>query len=199
MSLDLILIPVAVALLCALVNLVKRQWVVNLAAMVLQYLAAFFLLTLVRPPNLAVVKLLVGWMVTLVLYVTLLSIGRFHKPQGLFSFSSGELFRLASGLLLIALVMVFSSPLQAAVFPQAPVEILVGSLGLITLGLLQLGTKDEPLYVILGFFTFFSGFELLYASLEYSTLIEALFALMNLGLGLMGAYILVKDQEVAQV
>lgn len=41
-------------------------------------------------------------------------------------------------------------------------------------------------YIILGLLTFLSGFELLYAALELSLLLEALFAGINLGLALVG-------------
>ena len=72
---------------------------------------------------------------------------------------------------------------------------LTASLGLVILGLLQLGMITEPLYVIIGLLTFLSGFELLYGSMEFSTVLEALFAAVNLGLALVGAYIIVKDEE----
>jgi hypothetical protein len=48
--------------------------------------------------------------------------------------------------------------------------------GLAVLGLLQASMISEPFYVIIGLLTFLSGVELLYASLELSILLEALFA-----------------------
>ena len=54
---------VTVALVAALANLVRRQWLVNIIALALQYLAVFVLLLALRPPLLALIKLLVGWMV----------------------------------------------------------------------------------------------------------------------------------------
>ena len=52
-----------------------------------------------------------------------------------------------------------------------------------------------PLRVILGLFTALSGFELLYASLEFSRVLEVLFAAVNLSLALVGSYFIVKDSE----
>ncbi len=69
------------------------------------------------------------------------------------------------------------------------------SLGLALIGLLQLGSKTESLYVIIGLLTFLSGFELLYGSLEFSALLEALFAIVNLLIAIAGAFFIVKDLE----
>lgn len=65
-------------LFAAEINLTRRQWLVNMIALAAQYLGVFLLLTLVRPPTLAAIKLIVGWMDTLVLYITLASVGEFY-------------------------------------------------------------------------------------------------------------------------
>lgn len=191
-------IPAVLALLAAGTNLTRRVWIVNAAALTVQYLAVFVLLCTVRPSSLAVVKLLVGWMVTLTLFLSLITEGEVRKVTGFFKFSAGEVFRLAAGLFAVAFLAVFTPSLQSLVFPQTSLPILLAVFGLAVLGLLQASMISEPFYVIIGLLTFLSGVELLYASLELSILLEALFAGVNLGLALVGAFFVIKDAELRE-
>lgn len=195
MSSPWLLVSVIISLSAAMVNLVRRQWLVNIIALAIQYLAVFIFMTNVRTPSLAVIKLLVGWMVTLTLYITLVSVGDIYQLKTRFRLSIGEVFRALAGLFMILICILFLPEIKTNVFPQTSDYLLLTSLGLMGLGLLQAGMISEPFYIIIGLLTFLSGFELLYASLELSTLLEALFAGVNLGLGLVGAYFLVKDSE----
>jgi xanthosine utilization system XapX-like protein len=70
-----------------------------------------------------------------------------------------------------------------------------GSLLLVGMGLLQLGINAQPFRVILGLLTIMSGFEILYAAVESSTLVAALLSAVNLGLALTGAFFLNMPQE----
>ncbi|MEA4959453.1 MAG: hypothetical protein VB029_07060, partial [Anaerolineaceae bacterium] len=70
MSTSLQMVIVYTCLLMALINLVRRQWLVNMGALALQYGMVFLLLITFRNPSLGIIKLLVGLMVTLVLYLT---------------------------------------------------------------------------------------------------------------------------------
>ena len=195
MSTSLQMVIVYACLLMALINLVRRQWLVNMGALALQYGMVFLLLITFRNPSLGIIKLLVGLMVTLVLYLTLVSLGTLQPLQYIFRFSLGEIFRGLAGIFMIIAVTLFTPGLRTEVFPLTSLPVLTASLGLVILGLLQLGMITEPLYVIIGLLTFLSGFELLYGSMEFSTVLEALFAAVNLGLALVGAYIIVKDEE----
>jgi hypothetical protein len=47
----------------------------------------------------------------------------------------------------------------------------------------------HPLRVVLALLVFFSGFEILYAMVERSTLVAGLLALVNLALAMIGAYL----------
>ena len=58
------------------------------------------------------------------------------------------------------------------------------------LGLLQLGITAQPMRVIIALLTFLSGFEILYSFVEKSTLVAALLVLINIGLSLVGVYLL---------
>lgn len=195
MSTTLQIAMVVVALLSGMINLVRRQWMVNIIALALQYVAIFVLVLTLRPVTLAIIKPLIGLMVTLVIYLTLRGYGK-PQPIGLsLALSAGELFRELAGILLLLIVYLFIPMLQLEVFQNTSQPILMASFGLVVLALIQLGTKTEPLYVVIALLTFMTGFELLYASLELSTLLEALFAGVNLGLGVAGSYFIVKDIE----
>ena len=69
------IIAVAVLLLAAAINLVRRQWALNLLALALQYTCIFLVILEVRSPMLAGIKLIVGLMVSVMLYMTLVSSG----------------------------------------------------------------------------------------------------------------------------
>jgi len=184
-------------LLTGLINLTRHQWLVNLISLAMQYLGMFLLVISVRPITLAIIKLIVGWMVTLVLYITLASVGEFYKIKSQ-RLNSGQVFRLIAGLFMIIFSIVFLPQIQSLLFTQSSAPLLLAAMGTMLIGLLQVSMNSEPLYIILGLLTFLSGFELLYASLELSLLLEALFAVVNLGLALVGSYFLVKDAEISK-
>jgi hypothetical protein len=71
------------------------------------------------------------------------------------------------------------------------IPILWGSFILISFGLLQLSLTSHPFRVIIGLLTSLSGFEIIYAAIETSTLVTGLLAGVNLGLALVGAYMLI--------
>jgi hypothetical protein len=100
------------------------------------------------------------------------------------------------------LVRFFSAAMVGlAVFSVAPaatnwisgltVEQAWGGLLLIGMGLLQLGFAPAALQTILGLLTTAAGFEIFYAAVETSTLVAGLLSMINLGLALVGAYLLV--------
>ena len=94
---------------------------------------------------------------------------------------------------MVALV-VFSLVPDVAVFLNDYVEgvnipQLGGGLLLLGMGLAMLGLTATPLRVALALLIMFSGFEILYAIVEDSTLVAGLLALVNLALASIGAYL----------
>ena len=65
---------------------------------------------------------------------------------------------------------------------------------LIGMGLLNVGLSSQTLTSILGLLSIFAGFEILYAAVEASTLVAGLLATINLGIALVGAYLMVVPQ-----
>jgi hypothetical protein len=74
---------------------------------------------------------------------------------------------------------------------DAGIAVATGSLLLIGMGLLHLGVTDRILQVTIGLMTVLSGFEILYTAVESSTLVAALLAVINLGLALVGSFLMV--------
>ena len=76
---------------------------------------------------------------------------------------------------------------------DAGLAVSAGGLLLIGMGLLHLGVTDRILQVTIGLMTVLAGFEILYTAVESSTLVAALLAVVNLGLGLAGSYLLIAE------
>ncbi len=74
-----------------------------------------------------------------------------------------------------------------------------GSLLLIGMGLLHLGITSHILRVIIGLMTVLAGFEILYSAVEGSILVAALLAAINLGLALVGAFLLTAENTPEEI
>jgi len=169
--------------------LLGRDWRWIVAALALQYVGVFMLVALSWPLEMAVVKVITGWMAGAVLGVGVAIVPLTSQEEGRF-WPSGRLFRLlAVGL--VALVIFSSSPKIAERLPNVGLEVVLGSLILIGNGLLNLGLTTHPFRVAVGLLTLLSGFEILYAALEVSALVAGLLAGVNLGLALVGAFLMV--------
>lgn len=188
-------LPVYLALIAALLNLVRRQWTLNLIALFVQFVCLFPILLKVLPLQLALIHPFTGLMVTLILYLTLVGVGGIKSIDLLRPLTTGEIFRGLAGFFLIATLRALLPQFQQAVFPLVSSNHLFLSIGLILIGLLQLGTIREPFYLAIGMLTFLSGFELLYSALEFSFLLEALLVAVNLLLAIVGAFFIVKNAE----
>jgi len=169
--------------------LVSQNWRLSLIALAVQYLGVFWLVGLVWPINLAVVKLVVGWML-------IATIGTAQPGdeyiEGKFAGYSGLLIRLLSASL-IGLLVFSIAPSLASIIPSGKV-ILWGGLLLIGMGLLQLGMSSRVSRIFLGLFTMLSGFEILYASVESALLVAGLLAIINLGLAMIGSYLMIAPE-----
>jgi hypothetical protein len=62
------------------------------------------------------------------------------------------------------------------------------------MGLLHLGLTAQPLRISIGLLTTLAGFEIIYASVETSILVAGLLAGVNIGLGLVGAYMITASE-----
>ena len=195
MNFELLVLPVVFLVsLTGIILLVSPDWRVSIAALAVQYFGVFVLVSMSWPLEMAIVKLVTGWMVCAVLALAKTGApGRYIEEQGTIMI---VLFRLlAAGL--VGLVVASTAPRILVWIPEITIEQLLGGWVLIGLGLLHLGLTSSTLRVILGLLTVLAGFEILYAAVETSVLVAGLLAAVSLGLALVGAYLLVVPSLVA--
>ena len=168
--------------------LVSRDWRLELGLLGLQYVGVFWLTNQHWPISMAAIKLVTGWMAIATLGITLLNLKDVEDAAEQ-SWPQGRLFRLFSAGI-VTVIVITVAPRVEEVIPGIGLPVISGSLILIGLGLLLLGMTAQPLRVILGLLTVLSGFEAIYAALESSVLVAAMLSVVNLGLALVGAYLL---------
>lgn len=183
-------IAVGLALITSTAILISRDWRVSLGALAVQYLAAFWLVTRHLPLAMGSVKLIAGWMVIATLGMTRLSLMNLEQQEEDAFFPRGQWFRIAL-MGIVVLVAAGSAPRIEAAIPGLGLPVIAGSLLLIGGGIAHLGITSDLLRVILGLLTMLAGFEILYAAVESAILVTGLLAAVNLGLGILGSYLLI--------
>lgn len=183
-------VAVGLAFLTSTVILVSRDWRVSLGALALQYLAAFWLVTRHLPFAMGSVKLIAGWMVVATLGMTRLGLANVEGQEADTFFPRGRSFRIAL-MGIVALAAAGAASRIETAIPGLGLPVIVGSLLLIGGGVAHLGVTDDLLRITLGLLTMLSGFEILYAAVESAILVTGLLAVINLGLGVLGSYLLV--------
>ena len=181
-------IIVAFTLVTSAGLIIIRDWRLALGLLGLQYIIVFWLANQYWPISMASIKLVTGWMAIAILGITHLNLKNVEVDAKQF-WPQGRLFRLfAAGV--ITLIVITASPRVETIIPGIGLPVIYSSLILIGLGMLHLGMTAQPFRVILGLLTVLSGFEALYAALESSILVAAMLSTVNLGLALVGAYLL---------
>jgi hypothetical protein len=170
----------------SLTLVISRNWRWSIGALAVQYIGVFLLVMTHWSIGMAVTKLLVGWMAGAVLGSSQMDRENEVEEEEQ-SWPAGRLFRLlASGIVLVA---IFSLSMRTLTWlPGVGLASIWGGLTLIGMGLLQLGITAQPFRVILGLLTLLSGFEIIYAAIEFSLLVTGLLAVINLGLALIGVF-----------
>jgi len=188
--------PVLLVLLMAssLCILMLQNFRLALAALAAQYLLIFLLITSVLPSSLALVKLLVGWMITALLVSEIRLIEKDWENRIALS---GNLLR-GGVLILLWIVVYLVLPLIQLWIPVNQ-TVLLGGMILLSGGLIQVGLSSQVLRVSLGLLTLFSGFEIIYAALEPSVLVSGLLVLVNIGIGLTGLFLVIRGKEDNEV
>jgi hypothetical protein len=176
------LFPILLILAALLAMLVFDEWRRNIIALAALYLGIFILLVQVFPLTLSAVKLITGWMSALLLMLTLPKENDINVAPGLLS---NRLFKAFSLFLIWVIAFLLARTISDSF--QIMLEITFAAMAIFTGGLLQLGMKKHPLSIILGILTLLAGFELLYASVETSVLINGLLAAINLLIALVGS------------
>lgn len=171
----------------SIVFLVGRDWRLILSVLGVQYIGVFILVGLTWPLEMAVIKLVAGWISAAVLGMELISSQNRNSSPSL-GFSA-RLFRIFLAIL-VGLAVLSLLPEISNWFQNASYEQLFGSMLLASLGILQLGFTDRPFRVVVGLLTVLSGFEILYASVDTSVIVAGFFAILSLGISLFGSYLM---------
>lgn len=180
-------LPLFLLILGSFILVLSLGWRFAILALAVQYFGVFWLLAQALPVGLAAVKLIVGWMAGAVLASSQVNRGEELPLIDL----SGRVFR--------GLVMIFGMIVAFSILPAAsqwiPVDrsILTGGLILLISGLIQLGLTTDPFRLSVGLLTFLAGFEMIYAGLVTSVLVIGLLGVINLGVGLAGAYFILSS------
>jgi hypothetical protein len=166
-----------------------RDWRWNIVLLSVQYLGMFVLMLQHWPVGMASVKVVAGWMSAAILGMT-----RSGLPDQTADdenmWPRGRLFHLFAAATVVLIVAVVT-PSVDTIMADAGFPVTNGGLLLIGMGLLHLGITARILRVAIGLMTVLSGFEIIYATVEGSILVAALLAVINLGLALVGSYLLI--------
>jgi hypothetical protein len=172
--------------------LISRDWRLELGLLGLQYLGVFWLTNQHWPISMATIKLVTGWMAITILGVTRLNLKKTDIDDAQ-SWPSGRIFHLFTAGIVITIVIT-AVPRVESIIPGIGLAVISGSLILMGLGTLHLSMTAQPFRVVLGLLTVFAGFETLYAALESSILVAAMLSVVNLGMALVGAYLLIANK-----
>lgn len=176
-------IPVLLVMATSLVLLWRLPWRWTLAAIILQYLAVFWLVAVNWPLGLSLVKVVVGLVAGGVLASSLSA--QTNEDKGVDR--TGLVFRSLVAVFIWFIIYFTTSTLET--WLRIDREVLWGGMVLIGVGLVQLGMTVGPIRVAIGLLTFLSGFEVIYAGLESAVLLAGLLAVINLAIALAGAYL----------
>jgi hypothetical protein len=175
--------------LTAVYILASRDWRYCIAALVVQYIGVFLLVYASWPVELAITKMVAGWMAGAILAMAMTSLPGNLREVGQ-SIKFGPFFRFfAAAILTLAISSLMRHSESWLSMISTPIR--WGSFMLVAIGLLQISLTSYPLRVIMGLLTVLSGFEIIYAAIETSTLVTGLLAGVNIGLALVGAYLLI--------
>lgn len=184
-------VSVALILVTSTTILVNRDWRISLGALAVQYISVFWLVSRHLPFVMGSVKLIAGWMVVAALGMTRLGLTNLENndEEELF-LPRGQWFRVIL-MLIVTLVTAGATPRIEAAIPGLGFPVIAGGLLLIGAGVVHLGVTSDLLRVTLGLLTMLAGFEIIYAAVESSILVTGFLAITNLGLGIVGSYLLV--------
>lgn len=213
MDIQYLLVPaVIVVSVTSFALLVITNWRMNIILLAVQFVGIFILLTANWSLQLASTNLLSGLIAGIVLGMArytsrsvdddrnqinrTITRKQFLDNIGLLS-AGGVLFQLlAAGLVILAVIYI--TPILINQLPEISSSVGLGGLILTGMGLLKLGFTDTDFGNIIGLLTTFSGFIVIYSSIEDSVLVIGLLSIVLLGISLIGAYLLVISNPVDQ-
>jgi hypothetical protein len=182
-------IAVVAIFITAVGLLLVQDWRWSISLFAVQYIAMFVLALEHWPLGMASVKVVAGWMGAAILGMTRSGLPSENLVEAN-TWPGGRLFRIFAAVMVVFIVAAVT-PSVDTIMADAGFAVTTGSLLLIGLGLLHLGITAHILRVTIGLMTVLAGFEIIYSTVEGSVLVAALLAVINLGLALVGSYLLI--------
>lgn len=175
------------------------DWRISVFALALQTVFAGLLYSQVLPPQIAGVKVVVGLLICLQMFVTARQMGGNKPPAALEEMGEPSTrsvvptslpFRIVAALM-VAVIAWQGSLLPELSLPEVPPSVGLATIGLLALGLLGLGLTEEPLKAGMFLITMLTGFELYYSAVEPALAVIALLAAMDFAVALGACYLAV--------
>lgn len=184
------------ALLAAALIVILPDWRLSVFLFAAQAVFAGLLFSQILPPQVAGVKMMVGLLISLQLFVTGQQIERRRKsqpsgtaePPPVALLSSGLPFRIVAAIMVVLVGWQLSLSSDIAL-PDVSADVGLATFGLVGLGLLGLGLSEEPLKAGMYLLTVLMGFELYYAAVEPALAVMALLAAMDFSVALGACYL----------
>ncbi|MBN1535322.1 MAG: hypothetical protein JW908_01225 [Anaerolineales bacterium] len=177
--------------------LTSDNWRWKVLFLSFQYFGCFLLLLKSLPMVLAASKLIAGLIAGVLLGMAMAGLSpEESRAQGYTQnnkrriFDSRRLFRLFMAGIVVLVVLSIISAINNFV-PGISQEQSYATVLLIGLSLVQMSLISHPFDTVVGLLLLLSGFEILYSVVETSALVIGLLAVVDLGLALAGAYLIV--------
>jgi hypothetical protein len=171
---------------------------IRLGMLAIQYVCVTSLVSLILPPEIALIKLVAGWLACIVLGITVAKMGwhRSSKING--ALPTGWVFKMIAVLLVSTSAIGFG---QFALLDFLGIQKIsnASTLLLVGLGLLQIGLTGQPMGVGVGLLTILSGFEILYSSLEPSLAVMGLMASIHIGIAVAVSIITIDTEKTGDL
>jgi hypothetical protein len=99
-------------------------------------------------------------------------------------------------LVIVLIMWIFSFSITQSIKTRLPIpEALIwGGILLIIMGILQISVSIQPIRIIFGLLTAFSGFEVLYSGVEQSLLVAGFLVIITLGIALIGVLFIQQEE-----
>jgi hypothetical protein len=192
-----------VVVLTAVYNLISSDWRKMVGAIAIQYVGIFVLVLNHLPFSLALIKLIEGWMAGAIVGATLSTLpdlkllvnDNLYSGQKVENTLSVKIFRGLSALMMGVILYPGGRYLADIFSGLSPIQAIAG-LSMLSIGLLIICFRPSVFAIFIGLLTSLGGFEVIYAALEPSLLINGLLSGVSLGLAIVISYLLVLRKEL---
>ncbi len=177
---------------CGLLIYVIPQWQIRLLSFMTQvfFLGLIFLRLFWASPELALLKLLVGWLIGGALYFSARVREDIQRRQFTLEERAFLPFRLATGVILLGLAALAA---RTYPLPFIPPDLTLTCYALLLLGILFIGTEHDAPLIGFGMLNLLAALDVFYAAYDPVLLITGLLIFTNLLIGLVISYLTVSE------